>query len=118
MVDPDDPRFFCYVCKNSDNGRAWLKVHFPKPNVIAVIEDILSVRKDESTMNWLPHETVEDLAKENESHGFERRALPQQHKMGVGLDPKDVPAMGFDAYDNRLKHQLEIRKSAQKRRKK
>jgi hypothetical protein len=92
IADPDDPRFFCYVCKNTDNGQRWIAVHFPKPDVRREIESVLDDRPKDETRNWLPHETVGDLVSENESKGIRIREFTKvQLKHGSGLPGLKAP---------------------------
>lgn len=90
MVDPDDPRFFCYECGNADLGGVWARVHFPKPNTRKLIEEILAERPEDNA-HWMPHETVGDLADENEAHGL---AIPKLtaalRALDAGLPPQDL----------------------------
>ncbi len=64
-----DKRFLCCECGNTAAGGQWLPVVWPK-NAHA-IEEMLMKRPDRHTRNWLPGETVADLAAENKSNGVQ-----------------------------------------------
>ncbi len=90
VVDPDDPRFYCYLCNNSDHGGGWIRLHFPKAEVRELIADVLAERH-EANAGWLPHETVGDLADENEVHRLRVPATARlRGELGVGLPPADL----------------------------
>lgn len=59
-----DPKFMCCECWNEQTGGAWLPVAFPAD--ADQIEEVLMARPDRHTRNWLPGETVDSLARENE----------------------------------------------------
>jgi hypothetical protein len=61
-------RFMCHDCRNSDHGGMWITVDWPED--ADAIDELLNARPDRLTRNWLPHETVADLAAENETHGI------------------------------------------------
>lgn len=59
--------FWCVNCEMQGNNGYPMQVIFPKD--IAMIEQVLCERPDPSTRNWLIHETVNDLMRENAQHG-------------------------------------------------
>lgn len=60
--------YFCPNCLNAGHdGRARV-VKFP--NDRAAIEGLLVLRPNPNNRNWLPHETIDDLKKENAEHGI------------------------------------------------
>jgi hypothetical protein len=65
IVSPTDPRFFCPECYNAAVAGAYVHVVFPGD--IDQIEALLDQRPDPVTRNWLPAETVTDLAAENDT---------------------------------------------------
>lgn len=68
VVHPGDP-FQCVGCYNHDHDYCWRPVIFPPDAVRQQIEALLSKRRRPEEMNWFPHETVADLARENAEHG-------------------------------------------------
>lgn len=64
----EDKLFLCSQCFNSDIQGKVRKVKMPKER--KQIEDILSKRAIKNK-HWFPNETIEDLEKENISHGLE-----------------------------------------------
>ena len=62
LADHADPRFFCLSCYNVGSGGKWLPVQFPGDG--RAIEGEL-LKRPEANRNWLPHESVEDLRREN-----------------------------------------------------
>lgn len=88
--DPDDPRFFCFDCKNTDHGGGWVRVHYPKPEVRAAMEETLLVRPL-ANQSWNPDETVRDLLNENEEHHHLVPTVPDAiADTGAGLPPKGL----------------------------
>jgi len=67
LVFKDDPYFVCLSCFNSTIGYKKIEVIFPKD--IEKIEAALNKRIEAKNQNWLPHETIADLEKENIAHG-------------------------------------------------
>lgn len=63
MADLNDPRFFCLSCYNVPIGGKWLPVQFPANR--AALEAELLKRPASESRNWLPHESVADLRREN-----------------------------------------------------
>lgn len=61
----NDPRFMCVDCANQKNRGAWRPVTLPDPDVRPDIEAVLDIRPDVKDQNWLPTETVNDLAQQN-----------------------------------------------------
>ena len=61
-----DPRFFCVDCLNEHVGGAWLPVVWPEDR--EAIEAALAVRPQPHTRTWMPHESVEDLHRQNTEH--------------------------------------------------
>jgi hypothetical protein len=66
-VTPKEPVFYCLSCGNADNGGHVMAVVFPDDR--EAIEAELLRRPDIGTRNWLPTETVNDLASESAAHG-------------------------------------------------
>jgi hypothetical protein len=68
LADPErTTRFLCVDCLNEAVGGQWVAVEWPpEPEDI---EEVLEVRPDPDTQNWLPGETVEDLLRENSERG-------------------------------------------------
>lgn len=62
--------YFCPNCLNLAHGGKARKVIFPSHNDRMRIEELLSRRPNPNNRNWLPHETVKDLERENEAHGI------------------------------------------------
>lgn len=60
--------YFCPQCLNAAHGGKARKVIFPADR--EAIERLLILRPNPDNRNWLPHETVEDLRKENAEHGI------------------------------------------------
>lgn len=64
LASEGDPRFFCVDCLFEElPSSGWLRVVWPKDR--QGIEAALAPRRP-PFRNWLPHETVEDLLRENE----------------------------------------------------
>jgi hypothetical protein len=72
VVDPGQPDqgFFCFGCYNIIHTGLPRRVTYPVDEVRGRVEALLLARPDPSTRNWLPSETVEDLAIENIAHGL------------------------------------------------
>ena len=64
----EDKLFFCPQCGNSDIQGKARKVKMPKQR--KQIETILGKRPIKNR-HWFPNETIEDLEKENKTHGLE-----------------------------------------------
>ena len=64
-ADPDSPRFYCLTCFNEPVGNRFLAVQWPQNK--EAIESELNKRPAEGSQNWLPHESVADLAREMEA---------------------------------------------------
>lgn len=62
-----DPRFVCVECGNVAVNGAFRPVAWPR--AAAAIERLLDARPDLSTQNWVPGETVAQLAAENKALG-------------------------------------------------
>ncbi len=58
-----DPRFMCVECGNAGVGGAYRPVAWPK--AAAAIERLLDARPSPRHQNWVPGETVGQLAAEN-----------------------------------------------------
>jgi len=63
-----DHRFFCSDCLNAAAGGRFIAVAWP--DEVEAIETLLGKRPEESARNWLPSETVADLAAENLAAGL------------------------------------------------
>ena len=63
MVSKQDHRFFCHSCLNAEVNGDWIGVQFPSN--VAAIEEVLLERANSTNRHWYPHESVEDLRKEN-----------------------------------------------------
>lgn len=61
----EDRRFFCTDCGNPLVGGAWLPVRWPAHH--AEIERLL-VSRPRTARNWMPHESLKDLERENVVH--------------------------------------------------
>lgn len=61
MASPDDPRFMCTICANVAVEGMWRPVTWPTEAV--AIDDVLSARPL-LNRNWIPGETLDDLAAE------------------------------------------------------
>lgn len=59
--------FWCPNCEMQANGGYPMQVIFPKD--MEMIEQVLTARPDPATRNWLLHETIADLVRENTQHG-------------------------------------------------
>lgn len=59
-----DRRFWCVDCHNQAVGGAWLRVVWPSKRQRELIEALLLQRPDVRTRNWLPHERIEDVQRE------------------------------------------------------
>lgn len=66
----EDGLFFCCECRNATVDHAYLPVLMPSDQDRPEIEQLLLARPNEENRNWLPYETVADLARENEEHGI------------------------------------------------
>ncbi len=64
-ADPDSPRFYCLTCCNEPVQNRFLSVQWPGEK--EAIEAELTKRGKEGNQNWLPHESVADLARETEA---------------------------------------------------
>lgn len=62
-----DRRFMCNTCGNESIGGRWRAVVWPP--FWQGLESVLIRRPDPVTRNWLPGESVADLASENDDHG-------------------------------------------------
>jgi len=72
VVTATDPIFLCTECGSEDNGGQPYRVKFPaqrKAIEAALMARPLVARKPLSR-NWLPHEKVADLLRENEERGI------------------------------------------------
>ena len=70
-VTPLDPRFICAGLDGCLNGAvrgAYVEVVFPGEATRDQIEVVLLERLHRSNRNWLPHETVADLVRQNEDN--------------------------------------------------
>lgn len=76
IVDPDDPRFYCYDCGNAAVEGLYLPVGFPED--LGEIERALGARPSPANRNWLPGETVERLRAENDVHLAKAPAAPTE----------------------------------------
>lgn len=65
----EDGLFFCCECRNATVDHAYLRVLMPDEPTRKTIEALLLARPEDANRNWLPYETVEALAQENEEHG-------------------------------------------------
>jgi len=65
-----DAEGVCFTC-----GTIWTRIVFP-PNV-AQIEAVLGARRWRRNQRWTPHETVEDLQRENDAHPDGLRLPPK-----------------------------------------
>lgn len=63
-----DARFFCVDCLNEHAGGAWVRVVWPKER--EAIEAALLERPDKHSQTWMPHESVDDLRRQNAEHGI------------------------------------------------
>lgn len=71
VVSAEDPRFYCPYCFNEPAGNQYLAVSFPDAATRDAIAEQLLARPFEANRNWLPHESVADLAAENDAHAVE-----------------------------------------------
>ena len=62
-----DRRFLCVVCGNKRSGGLWLTVTWPDD--VEAGEALLGMRPNVKNQNWLPGESVADLAAENLTQG-------------------------------------------------
>ena len=62
LADEDDPRYFCFDCRNKDVGGKWLPVQWP--NNRHGIETALLARSRTVNRNWFPGESIADLERE------------------------------------------------------
>lgn len=67
MGAPSDPRFWCVECSNGAVGGMWRPVTYPPAEARDEIADELRRRLVNTQRNWLPGETVDDLAAELEA---------------------------------------------------
>ena len=66
MASREDHRFFCTECLNARIEGKWATVQWPEGH-----EDIayaLAMRPEKQNRNWLTHETLGDLLRENQTH--------------------------------------------------
>lgn len=63
VVDPADPRFWCPLCQPA----GWRPITFPDD--VHAIADLLLQRPAPQTRNWIPGESLDQLAAENEHGG-------------------------------------------------
>jgi hypothetical protein len=68
VTSPDDKRFFCIQCENVSASGKWATVKWPSAPQVGMIEELLLVRPDVKTRNWIAGESVADLRKENEDN--------------------------------------------------
>jgi len=71
VVSRNSDLFWCGICGNRTTAGSWIRVRFPPGK--AAIERLLMHRPDERNRNWLPGETVANLARENRAHGLRDR---------------------------------------------
>ena len=69
LADLEDGLFFCCECRNAEVGFDYLRTGTPAVGERKKIEALLLRREDDRNRNWRPHETVQDLERENASHG-------------------------------------------------
>jgi len=77
------PFFMCSQCHNNGSF-VWVVVKWPDRRW--EIEEILSLRPVPQTRNWLPHETPEYLALENEMMGVKGTFEHMNYRRPDGLD--------------------------------
>lgn len=67
IVSPDDKRYFCTYCNNTEADGDWLTVHFPED--WEEREKVLD-RRPVHNQHMKPWETIEELIKENDVRGL------------------------------------------------
>ena len=68
LGDPAIPYFACRCCGNERVAGRFIKVIYP--DNWREIENALLYRPRHVDMNWLPHESLDDLLEENRAHGL------------------------------------------------
>lgn len=58
--DPEDPRFFCSVCKNGDRS-VWLAVVYPDGEFIEELNAVMGTITSENMRNWSPQQTIAEV---------------------------------------------------------
>ena len=69
QVQPGDQAFFCPSCENKQANGKPVRTVWPPEELRQGVERALSLRPLEENRNWVPGESVDDLARENRMHG-------------------------------------------------
>lgn len=77
LVAEPGEMFYCVNCCMQGNGGKAMKVIWPEPALRAGIEAVLLCRVAPETRNWLPHESLTELIRENLEHGM---PVPQSYR--------------------------------------
>lgn len=59
------PLGWCVRCGNQGTGRGWRPIVVPPADLRAEIEEILLFRPNIGDRNWEPHESIDDLIRQN-----------------------------------------------------